>query len=138
MAGVRVKRKKQRAKNFCEGELNILFEGVALKKDLLFSKLNTAVVSKNKAKAWNNIADKINSQFHGTRTGKQVKKKWQDVKQECLRIRALQKCPPTGGDPPPEDPWYADAVLNVLGEKTNLLDGIPGETEMVGFPHSVD
>ncbi|KAK7485143.1 hypothetical protein BaRGS_00023553 [Batillaria attramentaria] len=71
------------------------------KRVVLFCKLNNSITVRAKEAAWQEIATRVNAHHFSARHWKQMKKKWQDLKAEYIRIRALQKKKPTGGGPPP-------------------------------------
>ena len=59
------------------------------------------------------------------RTENDIKKKWKDLKSTVLNSVRDQK--KTGGGPQNRPPPYADIIMNIFGERTDIATGIDGE-----------
>ena len=59
------------------------------------------------------------------RTEVDLNKKWKDLKSAVLKSLRDQKN--TGGGPPGRPPPYADIILDVIGEGTDVATVIDGE-----------
>ena len=71
---------RKKSCNFMKHETEMLVEEVEAKRDVLFAKFSATVTNESKRKLWEEIAAKMNSLNGGElRTGKMVKKKWQDM-----------------------------------------------------------
>eukprot|EP00745_Piridium_sociabile_P026658 TRINITY_DN42576_c0_g1_i5.p1 TRINITY_DN42576_c0_g1~~TRINITY_DN42576_c0_g1_i5.p1 ORF type:complete len:172 (+),score=24.45 TRINITY_DN42576_c0_g1_i5:323-838(+) len=128
------KERKKRVVNFSDGELRVLLEHVKEHNYMLFAALDgTAVTAKKKTKCWEIVTAHVNARGVATRTTKQIKKKWFDVKSQALKIRSKAKNPPTGGGAQEDEPWYVDVVLDINGENSCLLDGIKGKFKSFAF-----
>ena len=95
-------------------------------KTLLQSKHSRTVTNQKKAKVWGNITTALNATGTVPRTVDNVKKKWLELKRNGVAFSSARKRPKTGGGPPPEEPWYVEYVLDIVGEKSAILAGIEG------------
>ena len=133
--------KKQRIKrdvNFSDAELRVLLDLIKDHHNVLSVGTldGTAVTAKRKKKKelkiWELITSSVNARGSGTRTVKQVKKKWFDLKSQALKIKSNAKNPPTGGGAREDEPWFVDVVLDINGENSCLLQGIQGKLYDIG------
>lgn len=121
MEGEGAKIKQTRKGNFSESELRTLVSQFAQNKTLLQSKYSSTVTNQKKAKVWGNITTALNATGTVPRTVDNVKKKWLELKRNGVTFSSARKRPKTGGGPPPEEPWYVEYVLDIVGEKSAIL-----------------
>ena len=73
------KETRKRKPKFSPQELDALVNGVERKKDIIFCKFTDTLTNDKKTKAWQQIADAINSVSQTSRTVDEVsEKKWTD------------------------------------------------------------
>lgn len=118
--------KQTRKGNFSESELRTLVSQFAQNKTLLQAKHSSTVTNQKKAKVWGSITAALNATGTVPRTADNVKKKWLELKRNGVAFSSARKRPKTGGGPPPEEPWYVEYVLDIVGEKSAILAGIEG------------
>jgi len=111
---------RKKSSNFSKRETEMLVEEVESKRDVLFAKFSGSVTNESKRKLWEEIAMKLNGLNGGElRTGKMVKKKWQDMASIAKRKEAgrLREAMLTGGGISAAPPLSADEikVVDVLG-----------------------
>ena len=119
----------KRKPNYRDNEIVCLIEGISNKKDILMTKLQSAVTNKKKREVWREITANVNSLGIALRTEEDLKKKWKDLKSAVLNSLRDQK--KTGGGPPSKPPPYADIILDVIGEGTDVATGIDGEYVLI-------
>ena len=116
---------KKRKPNFREDEILCLIEGIANEKVVIMTKLQSSLTNKKKKEVWREITAKVNAFGVALRTEDDIKKKWKDLKSTVLNSVRDQK--KTGGGPPNRPPPYADIIMNIIGERTDMATGIDGE-----------
>ena len=89
------------------------------------TKLQSSLTNKKKKEVWREITAKVNAFGVALRTEDDIKKKWKDLKSTVLNSVRDQK--KTGGGPPNRPPPYADIIMNIIGERTDMATGIDGE-----------
>lgn len=126
--------KKQRKDIFQKEEINIILEEVELQKHTIFSRFKGSHTNKEKQKIWDDIATKLTATRGIKRSGKEVRKKWQDYSSLAKRKRALQRktMNKTGGGPNDAPLLTAEEekALSILG--TTASDGICGGVDLHG------
>lgn len=103
----------------------VLIEEIEQEKTLLTSHFQNGITLKKKEMMWKKIADKVNAVGGHGRTVEQLKKRWKDMKAAVLE-RQRKSTGTGGGGPLPEVP-YEDIIRKIIGENTNLVNGIDGK-----------
>ena len=116
---------KKRKPNFREDEILCLIEGISNEKVVIMTKLQSSLTNKKKKEVWREITAKVNAFGVALRTEDDIKKKWKDLKSTVLNSVRDQK--KTGCGPPNRPPPYADIIMNIIGERTDMATGIDGE-----------
>ena len=75
---------------------------------------------------WADTTEALNATGRVPRTVDNVEKKWLELKRKGVALSSARKRPKSGGGPPPEQPWYVEHVLDIVGEKSARLVGIEG------------
>nr|XP_046174641.1 uncharacterized protein LOC124007856 isoform X6 [Oncorhynchus gorbuscha] len=114
-----------RAAYFSPSEAQILMEAYEEVKDIIKKKGNTATVIKQREKAWQSIADRLNAlNMNGPkRTWQQVKIKYKNILQNAVKKNTHRQG--TGGGSPKAD---LTPALE-LNKGRPVLEGIPGGKE---------
>ncbi|XP_055737457.1 uncharacterized protein LOC129822926 isoform X2 [Salvelinus fontinalis] len=118
-----------RAAYFSLSEAQILMEAYEEVKDIIKKKGNTATVIKQREKAWQSIADRLNAlNMNGPkRTWQQVKIKYKNILQNAVKKNAHRQG--TGGGSPKADLTPAEDMALELNKGRPVLEGIPGGKE---------
>ena len=116
---------EKRKPNFREDDILCLVEGMVNETVVIMSKLQSSITNKKKKKVWREITAKVNMFGVALRTEDDIKKKWKDLKSTVLNSVRDQK--KTGGGPPNRPSSYADIIMNIIGERTDMATGIDGE-----------
>ena len=85
---------------------------------------------KRKEMLWKHIADSVNAIGGNGRSVAvgQVKKRWKDMKSAVIdRQRQSTK---TGGGCPLPEIQYEDIIRRIIGETTNLVNGMEGKSQV--------
>ena len=125
--------KKTRKANFTENQLRTLVYLFSESKSLLQTKHSNTATNDRKAKVWASITSAINTISKTRRTVDNCKKKWLELKRHAIKFGNERKRPKPKGAPPPEEPWYVDLILNIIGEDSALPTGIEGTSFMFLF-----
>nr|XP_046201834.1 uncharacterized protein LOC124033693 [Oncorhynchus gorbuscha] len=98
-------------------------------KDIIKKKGNTATVIKQREKAWQSIADRLNAlNMNGPkRTWQQVKIKYKNILQNAVKKNTHRQG--TGGGSPKADLTPAEDMALELNKGRPILEGIPGGKE---------
>ena len=64
--------------------------------------------------------------LHGGVAARTAADVWKNIKHVTLKANSASIQPKTGVGPPPPWPWFADNLLNVLGDQTSLVECIEG------------
>ena len=120
--------KKGRSENFSSNEESVILNEVEKYQKILFSKFQAGVTNIQKQKTWEVISKKVNALGIAVRTAKQVKKKWDDMKQKAKKnlLDARVHFRKTGGGEAMEsevDPLQ-DRILAICGK--TACSGITG------------
>ena len=118
--------KKNRKSNFSDKQLHIIVSMFADNKIILLSKQSTTVINEQKATVWQQITDAVNASSHVQRTINNCKKKWLELKRRAILCGLARNQPRSGDSTPPEEPWYVNPILDILGEDSSLLYGTNG------------
>ncbi|XP_048009268.1 myb-related transcription factor, partner of profilin-like [Megalobrama amblycephala] len=126
--------KKTRKDTFQKDEVNVLLEEVERNKDVIFTRFKGHHTNKEKQNIWEDTATKLTATRGVKRSGKEVRKKWQDFASLAKRKRALQRTAikKTGGGTN-ESPLLTaeeEKALSILG--TSASDGISGGIDIHG------
>ena len=123
------KAKRERSVNFSDVEISTLIDEVEKNFRMLVSRIHGAsFTQKKKNEKWEEIAGNVAARSNsGTRTGEQVRKKWQEMRSRTGKWITSKKNPKTGGGPPEKEHWWYDTVLRVVGEESPIFYGITGE-----------
>ncbi|XP_064859263.1 uncharacterized protein LOC135561443 [Oncorhynchus nerka] len=115
-----------RAAYFSPSEAQILMEAYEEVKDIIKKKGNTATVIKQREKAWQSIADRLNAlNMNGPkRTWQQVKIKYKNILQNAVKKNTHRQG--TGGGSPKADLTPAEDMALELNKGRPVLEGIPG------------
>nr|XP_046204694.1 uncharacterized protein LOC124035275 isoform X2 [Oncorhynchus gorbuscha] len=118
-----------RAAYFSPSEAQILMEAYEEVKDIIKKKGNTATVIKQREKAWQSIADRLNAlNMNGPkRTWQQVKIKYKNILQNAVKKNTHRQG--TGGGSPKADLTPAEDMALELNKCRPVLEGIPGGKE---------
>ncbi|KAM9570949.1 uncharacterized protein ACWYII_045712 [Salvelinus alpinus] len=118
-----------RAAYFSPSEAQILMEAYEEVKDIIKKKGNTATVIKQREKAWQSIADRLNAlNMNGPkRTWQQVKIKYKNILQNAVKKNTHRQG--TGGGSPKADLTPAEDMALELNKGRPVLEGIPGGKE---------
>nr|XP_046174834.1 uncharacterized protein LOC124007975 isoform X1 [Oncorhynchus gorbuscha]XP_046174835.1 uncharacterized protein LOC124007975 isoform X1 [Oncorhynchus gorbuscha] len=118
-----------RAAYFSRSEAQILMEAYEEVKDIIKKKGNTATVIKQREKAWQSIADRLNAlNMNGPkRTWQQVKIKYKNILQNAVKKNTHRQG--TGGGSPKADLTPAEDMVLELNKGRPVLEGIPGGKE---------
>nr|XP_046223422.1 uncharacterized protein LOC124046744 isoform X2 [Oncorhynchus gorbuscha] len=118
-----------RAAYFSPSEAQILMEAYEEVKDIIKKKGNTATVIKQREKAWQSIADRLNAlNMNGPkRTWQQVKIKYKNILQNAVKKNTHRQG--TGGVSPKADLTPAEDMALELNKGRPVLEGIPGGKE---------
>ncbi|KAM9505130.1 uncharacterized protein ACWYII_047720 isoform 1-T3 [Salvelinus alpinus] len=118
-----------RAAYFSPSEAHILMEAYEEVKDIIKKKGNTATVIKQREKAWQSIADRLNAlNMNGPkRTWQQVKIKYKNILQNAVKKNTHRQG--TGGGSPKADLTPAEDMALELNKGRPVLEGIPGGKE---------
>ena len=119
-------KKRDRKVNFTDEELRRLLACYKEHASVLVSKFDSVITQKLKNGLWATIASQVSATGVAIRSTIEVKKKWSDIKRAALKHASETKYPKTGGGPPVHKPWFVDAVLDILGDETSLIEGIQG------------
>ena len=122
---------KRVKKTKCSDVKNLtLLEEIEKEKDLLTSHFQNGVTLKRKEMLWKHIADSVNAIGIGGngRSVGQVKKRWKDMKSAVID-RQRQSTETGGGCPLPEI-QYEDIIRRIIGEITNLVNGVEGKSQV--------
>ena len=116
----------KRRPNFTGAEVEVMLQGVEVKRGILFSSVNEGYKPSQKNEAWDEITREVNVVSGQGRTSAEVKKKWADVKSEAKKIIAKvnREIMATGG---------GTAGLR-LGEMDQRIQAILGTTAVAGVP----
>ncbi|CAM4512426.1 unnamed protein product [Leuciscus chuanchicus] len=118
-----------RAAYFSPSEAQILMEAYEEVKDIIKKKGNTATVIKQREKAWQSIADRLNAlNMNGPkRTWQQVKIKYKNILQNAVKKNTHRQS--TGGGSPKADLTPAEDMALELNKGRPVLEGIAGGKE---------
>nr|XP_046170612.1 uncharacterized protein LOC124005405 isoform X3 [Oncorhynchus gorbuscha] len=118
-----------RAAYFSPSEAQILMEAYEEVKYIIKKKGNTATVIKQREKAWQSIADRLNAlNMNGPkRTWQQVKIKYKNILQNAVKKNTHRQG--TGGGSPKADLTPAEDMALELNKGRPVLEGIPGGKE---------
>ncbi|XP_064812260.1 uncharacterized protein LOC135527686 isoform X1 [Oncorhynchus masou masou] len=118
-----------RAAYFSPSEAQILMEAYEEVKDIIKKKGNTATVIKQREKAWQSIADRLNAlNMNGPkRTWQLVKIKYKNILQNAVKKNTHRQG--TGGGSPKADLTPAEDMALELNKGRPVLEGIPGGKE---------
>ncbi|KAM9459088.1 uncharacterized protein ACWYII_010833 isoform 2-T2 [Salvelinus alpinus] len=118
-----------RAAYFSPSEAQILMEAYEEVKDIIKKKGNTATVIKQREKAWQSIADRLNAlNMNGPkRTWQQVNIKYKNILQNAVKKNTHRQG--TGGGSPKADLTPAEDMALELNKGRPVLEGIPGGKE---------
>ncbi|KAM9503591.1 uncharacterized protein ACWYII_000820 isoform 1-T2 [Salvelinus alpinus] len=118
-----------RAAYFSLLEAQILMEAYEEVKYIIKKKGNTATVIKQREKAWQSIADRLNAlNMNGPkRTWQQVKIKYKNILQNAVKKNTHRQG--TGGGSPKADLTPAEDMALELNKGRPVLEGIPGGKE---------
>ena len=121
----------KRRPNFTGPEMEVLFQGVESKRDILFSPVSAGYNSSKKKEAWEDITGDINTVSGEGRTAAEVKKKWADVKSEAKkRISKHRRDMLATGDGT-ADPGLSERDQRVEAiMEAKPVDGVPGAENM--------
>ncbi|XP_051958612.1 myb-related transcription factor, partner of profilin-like [Xyrauchen texanus] len=116
------------------GEFQTQNEEIEQNKDVIFNRFKGHHTNKEKQNIWEDIATKLTATRGVQRSGKEVRKKWQDFASLAKRKRALQRIAikKTGGGTN-ESPLLTaeeEKALSILG--TSASDGISGGIDIHG------
>ena len=75
----------KRRPNFTGAEVEVMLQGVEVKREILFSSVNQGYKPSQKNEAWEDITREVNVVSGQGRTSAEVKKKWADVKSEAKK-----------------------------------------------------
>ena len=117
--------KAKRKANFTARELGVLVEGIAADKWTIMSKLQSSLTVKRKRDVWRQITANVNALGVANRTELDIRKKWKDLKSAVLNQIQNQK--KAGRGPADAAPPYADIVMGIIGEKSDMATGIDGK-----------
>lgn len=116
--------RRPRKRNFAHDEIIILLSKYSDNKCLLESKFNNFATNKRKLQAWEDITEAINARGVEQRDVKDVRKKWSDLKMQAAED--FPKTVATGGGPKADIGPYSSLVLDILGDDSPSLIGVPG------------
>ena len=118
------KSKRTKKANFSDKENICLLEEVQKNYGLITQSEKVAHVALKKREAWRQITNKVNAIGSQGRSVDAIKKRWKDMRDA---VKNKQKTAfRTGGGPPDAPVPYEDFILDILGDNTNLIDGIYG------------
>lgn len=120
-------KKRKRATNYTDREIDVLVNAVVSNRELLFNKFNDQITNQRKQRKWESIAAEVNSVNTGpARAVGELRIKWRKLASEC-KMKAARRISETrrtgGGPPPPELTSTEEKVVSCLAEE--LIDGIP-------------
>ncbi|KAI7796082.1 hypothetical protein IRJ41_013654 [Triplophysa rosa] len=110
-----------RASYFTAAEQQLLMEFYEEVKDTIRKKVNTNAIIKEREKAWQTIADRLNAT---NLTGH--KRTWQQVKIKYKNILQAAHRTGTGGGPPSQDMTPAEELALHLNKGRPVIEGIQG------------
>ncbi|XP_076602125.1 uncharacterized protein LOC143329876 isoform X2 [Chaetodon auriga] len=118
-----------RAAYFSPSEAKILMEAYEEMKEQIKKKGNTATVIKQRQKAWQSIADRLNAlnMTGPKRTWQQVKIKYKNILQNAVKKKTQMQ--DTGGGSPKADLTPAEDKALAHNKGRPVLEGIPGGTD---------
>ena len=120
VSSVIVKRLKKA--NFSDRENICLLEEVQANYSLLTQTLKTGNICAKKRGAWTKITEAVNAVGGQGRAASAVQKRWKDMRDAVKnKPKAATR---TGGGPPEPPVPYEDFILTILGENSNLINGI--------------
>ncbi|XP_025091472.1 uncharacterized protein LOC112562426 [Pomacea canaliculata] len=128
--------KRPRKANWSNKEIWMLLEEVRLEKECLMSSLGNEITNRKKAAVWQRIADKLAASCSTEhRSLVSVREKWGTLKSEAQRRRDKRKSTESGAVKYCE---YDNVIFEILGEGSNLTDGIDGGTDMFSLRTSTN
>jgi hypothetical protein len=122
--------KARRRPHFKSGEIEVLKQEVERHKAVLFGAFTASLTKSKKNRTWLGIAAKVNEVGTAQRTLDEVRKKWDNLKQDCKGKLATTYKPSTmrvtgGGPPEAQLPSSSDSrMMGIIG-KTSIC-GIEG------------
>ena len=90
------------------------------------NKHTSYLINEKKRAVWQEITDAVNTHTSVKRTRKSVKKKWMELKRQTIILSSQRKKSRAEGDVPPAEPWYVNYILDIVGDKNPVLEGVDG------------
>ena len=119
-----------RRPNFTPGEMEKLKDEYEKRKKILTAPFSSTITNQVKVKEWNRVAEAVNQIGAKKRTGKEVKRKWENIK-SSMKSKLADKFKKGhftvtgGGSPTGELPTSSEArMLSLIGETS--VFGIDG------------
>lgn len=119
------KKLRDRKPNFTDSEIQCLLMNIIEERDIVHSKINASLTVKKKQLVWDKITANVNACNSAVvRNEQEVRKKWKDLKSAVLNHS--NEMARTGGGCAPKEPPFKDLVLYIIGEGSDMVEGIEG------------
>ena len=117
---------------FKSQEINILLEEVEANKSILFNRFKGSLTNQHKIKKWGEIAERITAVTGTTRSGVEVRKKWQDfislTKKKSSEVRRQTTLTGAGVNTAPALTDEEERAMAIIG--VSASQGIPGGVDI--------